>query len=66
MIPLIEKEIVDNHGWLTKDEFLDKLAVVQALPGVFAVNISVAVGINSEVVQEASLQLWAPSCRRFL
>jgi chromate transporter len=44
MIPLIEKEIVDNHGWLTKDEFLDKLAVVQALPGVFAVNISVAVG----------------------
>lgn len=44
MIPLIEKEIVDNNGWLTKDEFLDKLAVVQALPGVFAVNISVAVG----------------------
>ncbi len=44
MIPLIEKEIVDHHGWLTKDEFLDKLAVVQALPGVFAVNISVAVG----------------------
>lgn len=44
MIPIIEKEIVDRHGWLTREEFLDVLAVVQALPGILAVNISVAVG----------------------
>ena len=53
MIPLIEKEIVDNHGWLTKDEFWISSRCGAGLPGVFAVNISVAVGINSEVVQEA-------------
>lgn len=44
MIPIIEKEIVDNHKWLDREEFLDVLAVVQALPGILAVNISVAVG----------------------
>lgn len=44
MIPIIEREIVDRHGWLSREEFLDLLAVVQALPGILAVNISVAVG----------------------
>lgn len=44
MIPIIEKEIVDKHNWLDREEFLDVLAVVQALPGILAVNISVAVG----------------------
>ncbi|MBD5242195.1 MAG: chromate transporter [Paramuribaculum sp.] len=44
MISIIEKEIVDKHHWLEKDEFLDQLAVAQSLPGILAVNISVAVG----------------------
>ena len=44
MISIIEKEIVDKHHWLAKDEFLDQLAVAQSLPGILAVNISVAVG----------------------
>lgn len=44
MISIIEKEIVDKHKWLKRDEFLDLLAVAQSLPGILAVNISVAVG----------------------
>lgn len=44
MISIIEKEIVDKHGWIGRDEFLDLLAVAQSLPGILAVNISVAVG----------------------
>ncbi|MCM1519602.1 MAG: chromate transporter [Lachnoclostridium sp.] len=44
MISIIEKEIVDNHKWLEREEFLDLLAVAQSLPGILAVNISVAVG----------------------
>lgn len=44
MISIIEKEIVDKHGWLPREEFLDQLAVAQSLPGILAVNISVAVG----------------------
>lgn len=44
MISIIEKEIVHKHHWLGKKEFLDQLAVAQSLPGILAVNISVAVG----------------------
>ncbi|MBD5247059.1 MAG: chromate transporter [Barnesiella sp.] len=44
MISIIEKEIVDKHRWIAKEDFLDLLAVAQSLPGILAVNISVAVG----------------------
>lgn len=44
MISLIEREVVEKRGWIPRDEFLDLLAVAQSLPGILAVNISVAVG----------------------
>ena len=44
MISIIEREVVDKHQWLKRDEFLDLLAVAQSLPGILAVNISVVVG----------------------
>lgn len=46
MISIIEREIVDKHKWISREEFLDLLAVAQSLPGILAVNISVAVGDN--------------------
>lgn len=44
MIPLIEKEVVERRRWVEPNEFLDLLAVAQAAPGVFAVNMSVFIG----------------------
>lgn len=44
MIPLMEKELVDHRQWLGREEFMDILAVSQALPGVFAVNMATSVG----------------------
>lgn len=44
MISLIRKEVVENRCWIREEEFLDLLAVAQSLPGILAVNISVAVG----------------------
>ncbi len=44
MIAMIEKEIVNKHKWLSRDEFLDLLVVAQSLPGILAVNIAVAIG----------------------
>ncbi len=44
MIPLMEKEIVDRHRWLDKEEFLDILSVSQAMPGIFAANMATYVG----------------------
>lgn len=44
MLPLIERDIVDKHQWMTHEEFIDMFAIAQTLPGVFAVNLSVFVG----------------------
>lgn len=44
MISIIEKEIVDKKRWLAREDFLDLLAIAQAVPGILAVNISVVVG----------------------
>ncbi len=44
MISIIEREIVDKHHWIRREEFLDLLAVSQSLPGILAVNISVSIG----------------------
>ena len=44
MISIIEREIVKKHRWIEHEDFLDLLAVAQSLPGILAVNISVAVG----------------------
>lgn len=44
MISIIEREIVDKHKWIARDDFLDLLAIAQSLPGILAVNIATAVG----------------------
>ena len=44
MISIIEREVVDKHRWIERDNFLDLLAVSQALPGILAVNIATSVG----------------------
>lgn len=44
MIPIIETEIVDKYRWVSKEEFLDLIAISQSCPGVFAINISIFIG----------------------
>lgn len=44
MIPLMEKELVARHQWISKEDFLDILSLSQAMPGVFAVNMATNIG----------------------
>ncbi|NLP17832.1 MAG: chromate transporter [Firmicutes bacterium] len=44
MIPLIEKEVVETHTWLTMEEFMDVLAIAEMTPGPIAVNTATFVG----------------------
>lgn len=44
MISLIEREVVDNRHWLTKEDFVDLLAIAQSMPGILAVNIATVTG----------------------
>lgn len=44
MIPLISKEIVDKHQWISDEEMLDIFAIAECTPGVIAVNCATFVG----------------------
>ena len=44
MIPLIRKEVVQKHKWLSDEDFLDGLAAAQSCPGPIAINISIYTG----------------------
>lgn len=44
MLPMIEREVVDNRGWATEEEILDYYAIGQCTPGVIAVNTATFVG----------------------
>ena len=44
MIPLIEEEVVNKKRWVSKEEFLDLIAIAQSCPGVFAINIAIFIG----------------------
>lgn len=46
MVPLIEAEVVDKKKWISKDEFVDTLALAQSAPGPIAVNTAVFVGFK--------------------
>lgn len=44
MLPIIKREFVDKHSFISSDEFSAMLVMAQSLPGPIAVNISTIVG----------------------
>ena len=46
MLPLLQREIVENHHWCTEEELMDYFAVGQCTPGVIAVNTATFIGYN--------------------
>lgn len=44
MLPVIRREAVEIHGWMTDEEIADCFAIAQSLPGVLAVNAAIYIG----------------------
>ena len=44
MIPLIQREIVEKHGWMTDEDILDIFAIAESTPGPIAINSATFVG----------------------
>ena len=47
MIPLIQKEAVENHGWITDDDILEIIAIAESTPGPIAINSATFVGYRT-------------------
>ncbi len=47
VLPVAQRELVERRRWLTKDEFVEMLAVSQVLPGPNVVNLALMFGDRS-------------------
>ena len=45
-MPLIQHQVVDLHGWMTMQEFIDIITISQMTPGPIAINSATFVGIQ--------------------
>ena len=53
MLPILQREIVDNRGWATEDELSDYYAIGQCTPGIIMVNTATFVGYKQKGVPGA-------------
>ena len=44
MLPMLQREVVENKGWATEEELADYFAIGQCTPGIIAVNTATFVG----------------------
>ena len=44
MIPIMEREFVDNNKWMDRQEFMDIMVVAQSTPGIFAIDMASHIG----------------------
>lgn len=58
MIPLIQHEAVENHGWITDDDILEIIAIAESTPGPVAINAATFVGYRT-------CGFWGAACATF-
>lgn len=64
MLPMLQKEVVENKGWATEEELMDYYAVGQCTPGIIAVNTATFIGYKRKGIIGgiiATLGVIAPS-----
>lgn len=44
MLPILQRELLDNKGWVEEEELTDYFAIGQCTPGIIAVNVATFVG----------------------
>ena len=66
MIPIIEAEVVDKHHWMTKEEFVDAIAITQTCPGALAINMSSFLGYKLAKIPGAIVCTLGTSLPSFL
>lgn len=44
IVPILQSELVEKRGWLTKEEMFDFYAIAQCVPGIIAANTALFIG----------------------
>ena len=53
MLPMLQREVVENKGWAEEDELMDYYAIGQCTPGVIAVNTATFIGSKQKGISGA-------------
>ncbi len=48
MLPMLQKELVENKKWTTNEDLIDYYAIGQCTPGIIAVNVATFVGYKTK------------------
>ena len=59
MLPLMDREFVEKRKYLSEQEMVDIVAVMQSLPGLIAVNMAVLIGYRVQGVAGALVAAFA-------
>ena len=59
MLPLIQQELVDRRGWLTREKLMDYYTIGQSTPGIIAVNVATFTGYARAGVAGAIIATFA-------
>jgi len=50
MLPMLQREVITKHNWVTEEEVLDIYAIGQCTPGIIAVNTATMIGYKKRGV----------------
>lgn len=66
MLPLIQKEIIEIHGWFTGQEFIDMIAIAEMTPGPIAINSATFLGYKMGGVLGSIIATFAVTLPSFI
>ena len=61
MVALLEREFVEEKQWVSREEFLDMVAIAESTPGPMAVNSATYIGYKLEGTAGAAVSTLAVS-----
>lgn len=50
MLPMLQREVINKHQWVTEEELLDIYAIGQVTPGIIAINTASMIGYRKRGV----------------
>lgn len=66
MLALLENEFVEKKGWLTKEDFLNMLAIAESTPGPIAINSATFIGYKTAGVMGSAFATFGVCLPSFL
>lgn len=66
MLPILRREVVENHGWCTDEELADYYAIGQCTPGIIAVNTATFIGYKLKGISGGILATYSLTLPSFL